>query len=71
MQPRAIYGICNTAALAIYGIEYGINDKVLSGFIGPEKAEKITRNTIYTNAAGRMYFKKYGTRYYLDEFVRC
>lgn len=54
-----------------YGVEYGINDKVLSGFIDGDKAEKITRNTIYTNAAGRQYFVKHGTRYYFDEFVRC
>ena len=71
MQPIAIYTICNALALAIYDIEYGVNDKVLTGFVGPEKPGRKTRNTIYTNAAGRMYFKKYGVKYYLDDFMRC
>ena len=71
MQPIAIYSIYNMTALAIYGVEYGINNKVLVGLIDGDKADRITKNTIYTTPAGRDYIRKNGTRYYIDNFMRC
>ena len=66
LQVIATLGICNTLSLNIYGIEYGIDDRIIVGYSN----EKPTKNKIYYNSKGETYFKKHGKRFYINEFMR-
>lgn len=66
MKFIAVKGICNTLALGITDIKYGIDDYVLSAF---SNEEKTTKSKIRSNAKGESYFIKYGVRYYLKDFI--
>lgn len=66
----AVYGICNTMALCITGIEYGIDDKITSVFaVGDDYKSKRTTK-IHTDVNGNNYIIRYKTRYYLNEFIK-
>lgn len=62
----AVLGVCNGLSLNIYGIEYGIEDHVITGYSG----EPPRKNKLYYNTNGEAYFKKYGKRFYIDDFLR-
>lgn len=68
----ASYSISNTIAVVILGIDYSIDDYVITG-ISNENDEIICigRNKIRNeNNTDRQYFNKQGNKYYLDEFIR-
>lgn len=58
--------------IAIYDIEYGIDDYVIWRYEhGESKPNKLRKSKIYyTVSSGRAYFKVNGRREYLDEFMR-
>ena len=66
LQVIANLGICNGLLLSIYGIEYGIDDRVIVGYSN----ETPRKHKIYYNTSGKAYFKKHGQRFYLDDFIR-
>lgn len=62
--------IASNGYIAIYDIDYGINDYVEWAY-GETANPKIHRSRIYyTKNSGRPYFKQNGVRRYLDEFMR-
>ena len=66
----AVYEICNTIALCITGIEYGIDDKITSVFaVGDDYKSKRTTK-VYTDISGNAYIIRYKTKYYLNEFIK-
>ena len=69
MKVAAVKSMSNFGGIEILDIEYGINDKVVwrYNFGKPEKPHK---SIIYYTAKGRAYFKRYGQREYLDEYMR-
>ena len=63
--------INNSDAIIIYNVDdyYIITGMIyLSGLY--MKSAKITRNKIYHDGNGDPYFNKYGSRYYLSDFMR-
>lgn len=66
MQVIAALSVCNGLSLNVYGIEYGIDDRVITGYTG----EPPRKNKIYYTMSGKPYFRKYGQRFYLDDFMR-
>jgi hypothetical protein len=66
LQVIASLPICHGLSLNVYGIEYGIDDKVVVGYSN----EKPTKNKLYYNTDGQCYFKKHGKRFYINEFMR-
>ncbi len=62
--------IASNGYIAIYNIDYGINDHVDWSY-GESGQNKIHRSRIYyTKTSGRAYFKQNGVRRYLDEFFK-
>lgn len=57
--------VCNGLSLNIYGAEYGIDDKVITGYTG----ETPRKNKLYYTSSGKTYFRKHGQRFYLYEFM--
>lgn len=51
----------------VLDIEYGIDDYVVACYGNDGKRESIRRHKICISESGRMYFKKDGRRYYLDD----
>ncbi len=71
IKPIATYCITNCCAMAIFEIIYEIDDKIKVGLISDsEKRHKITTNKIYNDKNDRLYFKKFGVKYYIDEFIK-
>lgn len=63
--------ISNTLSIGIISIEHGIEDYCVTQFIGTEKKSRITKNKLYVDMrTGRVYFRKCGCKYYLDEFLK-
>lgn len=63
-------GICNIGGIAIYDIEYGINDRVLCGdIIGDHQSVPHWSNIRY-NVKGDSFFMHHGRREYLSEYIR-
>lgn len=71
-QPIASKSVCNTLAIAIYDIEYGINDYVIARYEGIgyqlETPQKYERRLIYYGK--RAWFTFHGNKEYLDEYIR-
>ena len=65
----AVYTISNFFALGIISINLGITDTVTSIFINGDKYENRNTTKIYFDKKGD-YIKRYGVKYYLDEFIR-
>ena len=65
LQVIASLSICNGLSLNIYGIEYGIDDKIIVGYTD----EVPRKNKIYYTTSGKVYFKIYGQRFYIDDFM--
>lgn len=64
------YGMNNFGGLEILEYQYGINDYVIACFNFDGGRQNIARHKLYTTPNGRYYFRKAGTRYYLDEMMR-
>lgn len=70
MREETVLGtlsITNGLAIAVLGIEYDLDDKVIYRFSNETKTRKAK---VYTTQKGRSYFKIRGQRYYLDEFIK-
>lgn len=65
----AIQTLNNFDGLAIFNIEYGIDDYIISAFWNNGKYEKAYKSKIYYDDNGN-YFKRYGNKYYLKDFMR-
>lgn len=61
---------CNFGGLAIMDIINDIDDMVISAVNYGDGYKFIAKNKIYYNSKGDAYFKRFGIRYYLDEFIR-
>lgn len=70
-NPAIAYASRN-AGLEIHGIEYGVNDYVyaVSGAWIGEKGKSYHRARVDYTAAGRAFFRIFGSRVYLDECIR-
>ena len=63
-------GYCAFSAfhgVLVLDIEYGIEDYVIACFSYDGKRKSIRRHKICTSESNRMFFKKDGRRYYLDD----
>jgi len=70
-KPIATNFILCGMSLAMFEIHYGIDDKITSGFIFPNGVFNIATTKIYYTSNGeREYIKRYGKKYFLDEFMR-
>lgn len=55
--------------IGIFGVEYGIEDYLITKKIN-SKNSRVVKNKIYYTSLGQPYFKKYGKRYSLNECLR-
>lgn len=69
-KPLGVFGESAFSSIVLLEIEYGIEDKVIAGYEYDGKRTNIRRHKIYTTPAGRFYIRKFGRRYYLDDFLR-
>lgn len=66
----AMYSISAFSGIGIVEIKHDIEDYAVVDYITPNCVKR-SCNKIYTNSNnGRSYIKKYGQRYYIDEFLR-
>lgn len=56
--------------VAIWIID-GAGDECIAAFAHDEKYWNATKHFIYYTASGRAYIRKGGSRWYLDEALRC
>lgn len=69
-KPIAVKATSAFGGIAIYDIEYGIDDYVIWADESGGKAGKMRRSKIYyTTRSDRAYFKNNGRREYLDDFM--
>lgn len=66
----AVQSITNVFGIGILSVEHDIDDYCVSEFFGLDENSKPTKNKICYEKSGRSYFKKSGTKYYLDEFIK-
>lgn len=66
----AVYNDTAFSGIGIIRIERGIDDKVICQKFAGDKRGLITQNAIVYEISGRAYIKKYGKKYYLDEFIK-
>ena len=66
MSKIAYKNICNGFGMWIDDFSYDIDDKVTFHFDG----DKTHTVKMHYTKEGRAYFKAWGERYYIDEFVR-
>ena len=62
--------VFNDAAIAIYAVEYGVDDSVLVGDVYGDTSKIPHFSRIRYNVKGDAYFMHYGRREYLREYVR-
>ena len=62
--------VFNDAAIVIYAIEYGIDDAVLVGDVYGDNLKTPRLSSIRYNASGDAYFRHYGQREYLRDYIR-
>ena len=65
---KAVYNDSAFTGIGIIDIEYGIEDVCVNEYFSPTEKRK-ARNKIYHDKEGKAYIKKYGCKYYLDEFI--
>lgn len=65
---KAVYNDSAFTGIGIIDIEYGIEDICVNEYFSSTERRR-AKNKIYTDKDGRNYIKKYGTKYYLDEFM--
>ena len=66
--PLAVMGLSNNYCIVILDIIYDINDYVVSAFCYDDGYKHKRKTRIFYD--NRPYFKRYGVKYYLDEFTR-
>lgn len=65
----AVYNETAFSGIGIIDIEYGVDTICVNEYFGGKEVKR-TRNKIYDDKDGRSYIKKYGRRYYMDEFMK-
>lgn len=68
-EPIAVKTLCNTGGIAILAIDE-TEDKITSCFYNMDKKESQCTTKIFYDTEGAPYFKRYGVKYCLDEFLR-
>ena len=59
------------SGIMIHGVEYGIEDKIIFSYQCDGKTVgKIHKCKVYTNGNGQDYFRFYGRREYLKDYLR-
>ena len=62
--------VFNDTAIAIYAVEYGVNDSILVGDVYGDTRKTPRLSSIRYNANGDAYFMHYGRREYLRYYIR-
>ena len=65
LQVIGVYPICNGASINVYGVEYGIDGKIIASL----NNQKPRKYKLYSNSKGE-YFNFGGNRIYLHEVMR-
>lgn len=65
------YCMGNYGGLEVLDIEYGIDDKLITCFNFGTGRQMIRRNKVLTTSNGRLYIRKAGYRFYLDNIMRA
>ena len=65
LQVVGVYPICNGASINVYGVEYGIDGKIIASL----NNQKPRKYKLYSNLKGE-YFNFGGNRIYLHEVMR-
>lgn len=68
-KPIAVQGLTNCFSIAILAIDE-TEDKITSCFYNMGKKESQHTTKIFYDTKGTPYFKRYGVKYCLDEFLR-
>lgn len=68
-KPIAVKTLCNIGSIAILAIDE-TEDKITSCFYNMDKEESRRTTKIFYDMEGAPYFKRYGAKYYLNEFLR-
>lgn len=68
-EPIAVKTLCNIGSIAILAIDEQ-EDKITSCFYNMDKKESQHTTKIFYDTEGAPYFKRYGVKYYLNEFLR-
>ena len=68
----AVAGDTAFSGWAVYGFEFGIDDYVIAGYVTDDKKHHLRRYKIQfsTGKNSRQFFRAYGRRLYLDNFLR-
>ena len=70
---KKIIAMCqlhNFGGIAVYAIEYGIEDKIKFAWCNGDKFGRTSIAKIKYNAKGEPYFISCKKRYYLNEFIK-
>lgn len=70
-EPIAIKTISNYRALALYDIEFAIDNRVLAGPVTDTEQRPPRWYPLRYDENGDPYFKRLGNREYLSDFMRC
>lgn len=68
-EPIAIKTLCNIGSIAILALDEE-EEKITSCFYNMDKQESTRTTKIFYDMDGAPYFKRYGVKYYLNEFLR-
>lgn len=66
--PRAVKGLSNWFGIAVWTVA-GCGDECIAAWNSGDSYTGAHRHAIHSSPAGRLYIKKGGSRYYLDEFM--
>lgn len=69
-QPIASKQMTQDGGIAIYDIEYGCDDHVIAGWVSGDTQDTPRKYKVYYTISGRAYFRRYGRREYIDEYMR-
>ena len=67
-KPIAVKALCNTGSIAILALDEE-EEKITSCFYNMDKEESRYTTKIFYNREGSPYFKRYGVKYYLSDFL--
>lgn len=68
-NPIAVKTLTNIFSIAVLAIDEE-EEKIISCFYNMDKQEGTRRTKIFYDAEGAPYFKRYGVKHYLNEFLR-
>ena len=68
-KPIAIKTLTNIFSIAVLAIDEQ-EEKITSCFYNMDKKESQNTTKIFYDTEGTPYFKRYGVKYYLNEFLR-